>query len=499
MDKEKSIEKLKKHFSDLEYQDNIINLLSWDMRDRTPRDGIAYRTEMLKYMEGEKNRLMSDESVAEAADSLLCVGGLDDITEAQAKQAKREYGRRTSVPAELWSEYASVNALSEMAWQEAKEKSDFSIFLPHLEKQISYKKEIARCWGYKDDPYTGLLDDHEPGITSAQVDALFSDLRSGVCGILAELKSCGIEPDTSIFNGHFAKARQKAFIAEMLKRIGYDFNKGLCSESMHPYTIILGSGDVRQTTCYYEDDIRRAVISSIHEGGHTINAQNMPSRFVHTSFTIGPSASVNESQSRFYENTLGRSREFWSYMLPLFKEHFPEFSGCSADEFYRAINAVRPCPVRLGADELTYNLHIIIRYEIEKAIFNESVKAAELPDMWKAKYAEYLGVCPSNDSEGILSDWHWAVGLFGYFPGYSLANVYDGMLLQRMEKDIDVYALTEKGNFATILEWLKTHIYAYGATVPPQQLIESVTGMQLSAKPYIEHLHKRYRDVYKIR
>lgn len=498
MNKEKNIEKLKKHFSDLEYQDNIINLLSWDMRDRTPSGGIAYRTEMLKYMESEKSSLLSDETVAEAADSLLSGGDLDDITEAQARRAKREYSRRVSVPAELWSEYASVNAISEIAWQEAKAKSDFSVFLPHLEKQINYKKEIARCWGYETDPYTGLLDDHEPGITSQQVDALFTDLRNGICDILAELRNDGTAPDTSIFNGHFAKARQQAYIAEMLKRIGYDFNKGVCSESMHPYTIILGDGDVRQTTCYYEDDIRRAVISSIHEGGHTINAQNMPSRFVHTSFNLGPSASVNESQSRFYENMLGRSRQFWNYMLPLFKEHFPEFADCSADHFYKAINAVRPGPVRLSADELTYNLHIIIRYELEKAIFNEGVKAAELPAMWKAKYAEYLGVCPSNDSEGILSDWHWAVGLFGYFPGYSLANIYDGMLLQRMEKDIDVYALTEKGNFAAILEWLKTHIYVHGATIPPQQLIESVTGMELSARPYVDYLGKRYREVYEI-
>lgn len=498
MSREKNLEVLRKHFSDLEYQESISSLLSWDMRDRTPPRGLAYRAEMLKYMEGEKSRLLSDRAAVEAAEELLAGGGLDDITEAQARKALREYQRRTAVPETLWSEYAAANALSEMAWQEARAKADYALFLPHLEKQIAYKKEISRCWGFADNVYDGLLDDHEPGIDSKLVDGLFGELRSGVCRILNEVTAHGEAPDTAAFAGHFEKSRQQAFIAEMLRRIGYDFDKGLCSESAHPYTIILGDGDVRQTTRFFEDDLRRAVISSIHEGGHTINAQNMPARFVHTTLGFGPSASVNESQSRFYENVLGRSLPFWRQMLPLLQSHFPEFGGLSPEEFYRALNAVRIGPNRLSADELSYNLHIIIRYEVEKAVFNEGVTAAELPELWNRKYEEYLGIRPRDDGEGILSDWHWAVGLFGYFPGYSLANVYDGMLLIRMEQELDVYGLAERGDFAAILDWLKTHIYTYGATIPPRQLIESVTGMPLSAKPYVDYLEKKYRAVYRI-
>lgn len=489
---------LKKHFADLEYQENIISLLSWDMRDRTPSKGIAYRTEMLKYMEREKSRLLCDRAAADAAEELLSAGELDDITAAQARKALREYTRRTAVPEELWTEYAAVNAVSELAWQEAREKADFSLFRPHLEKQIRYKKEIARCWGFADNVYDGLLDEHEPGIDTGLVDGLFSELRSGIGRILKDISEKGTAPDTALFAGHFEKSRQQAFIAEMLGRIGYDFGKGVCSESAHPYTIILGDGDVRQTTRYFENDLRRAVISSIHEGGHTINAQNMPAKFVHTTLGFGPSASVNESQSRLYENMLGRSLPFWRYMLPLLKKYFPAFDGCSEEEFYRSLNAVRPGANRLSADELTYNLHIIIRYEMEKAIFNGDVDTAELPELWNRKYEEYLGVRPADDGEGILADWHWAVGLFGYFPGYSLANIYDGMLFIRMEKDLDVYSLVEQGRFADILEWLKTHIYTYGATIPPRQLIESVSGMHLSSGPYVEYLEKKYRQIYRL-
>lgn len=499
MDKyyENNLNNLKEHFKNIEYLDSVINLLSWDMRDSTPPKGIAYRSEVLEYLAGEKYKLQTSGSIKELVDYFKLCGGLDEMTAAMVKKAKRDYDQRITIPQKRWKEYAYATSNSEIAWQQAKNESDFSIFAPHLEKQIEFKKEFINYWGYENNRYDALLDEYEPGMTAEKTDKLFTELKTGIIELLRKIKESKIKPDARIFNRHFPIEKQKAFSQYVLTRLGYDMEAGKCSESMHPYTIIICNQDVRQTTHYYENELRRGIISSIHEGGHSINAQNIPDCFKGTTLGFGPSAGINESQSRFYENMIGRSKSFWTYMLPELKRQFPEFKDITLDEFYKGLNKVTPSTIRLNSDELTYNLHIIIRYELEKAIFNEDVKANELPALWNRKYKEYLGVEPKDDADGILSDWHWSVGLFGYFPCYTLANIYDGLLLNKILKDIpDLYERIEKGDFAFILTWLRTNIYKHGAILSPEELIKKVTGQELETKYFMEYLNKKYSEIY---
>ena len=282
--------------------------------------------------------------------------------------------------------------------------------------------------------------------------------------------------------------------------MGYDFDAGKLEESVHPFTIGLSREDVRITTNYDENDFRPAIFSCIHEGGHAIYEQNIPENLSGTGLQDGASMGIHESQSRFYENIIGKSQEFWIYFYAEVKKRFTQFKDVDFEEFYKGINLVEPSFIRVDADELTYSLHIIIRYEIEKALINGEVEVEDLPELWNSKYKEYLGIEPKNDSEGVLQDVHWAGGTIGYFPSYALGNLYGAQFFNKMKKDMpSVLEDIKQGKLDSVYNWLKENIHKHGAIYTPAELIKIVTGEELNAKYFIDYLNEKYSNIYKLR
>ena len=302
-----------------------------------------------------------------------------------------------------------------------------------------------------------------------------------------------------MFKGQFNIEEQKKLSMEVIKKIGFDLNKGRLDESVHPYTIEFSSKDVRITTNYHEDDITYALYSSIHEAGHGIYEQNISEKLKDTGLMTGVSMGIHESQSRMYENILCRSYEFLVYLLPVINKHFHQFNNVRIEEFYKAINKVTPSLIRTEADELTYSLHIIIRYEIEKAIFNDEVTVDELPYLWNKKYKEYLGIEPKNDKEGILQDLHWADGSFGYFPSYALGNIYGAQIIHKFLKDDPkILESLKEGDFQKINKKLKETIHVYGSVYEPKDLIKKATNEELNIKYYVQYLRNKYSNIYSL-
>lgn len=496
-DYKERLREFKDYLKEIEYLNSTINFLNWDMRVNIPPKGIEARGEVLGYLAGEVQKLQTSKMMKDFINYFTEGCNLDEITSSTVRMAKRNYEYSIKVPEERCKEYAAATLKSETVWQEAKKKSDFLLFKPYLEEQIKFKKEFIEYWGYKNHRYNTLLDLYEPGMTVEKLDVIFGELKDVIIELVNKIRYSGKNFDNGFFNQYFSVEDQKSFCRHLLSIMGYSFEAGRCDESAHPYTTIVNKNDIRLTTHYYENDFRRAAISCMHEGGHGIYAQNIPDSLKGTMLSIAPSCGLDESQSRFYENIIGRSKPFWSYMLPEVKKRFRQFDKISLDEFYKGLNKVDPTPNRLGSDELTYSLHIIIRYELEKLIIDEDIEIDELPMLWKQKYKEYLGVEPENDAEGILQDMHWGNGLIGYFPCYALGNLYDAQFLNRIKTDIpDVFERIEKGDIATAGGWLKDNVHKYGAIYEPDELMKKITGEELKAKYYIEYLKNKYTELY---
>jgi carboxypeptidase Taq len=492
------ISEFKEYLSKIEYLNSALSVLSWDMRVCMPKQGTEHRGEVLAYLSGEMYKLQTSEEMKIFLDYFVGRDDLDDVTNAMVQNCKKEYYQTKKIPEEKYKEYIVLQAISEGAWEEAKEKSDFSIFKPYLERVVAYNKEFVEYWGYEGNKYNTFLDFYEPGITVEKLDIIFHELRVAIVQLLEKINKSNVKPDASVFTKNFAKKDQEAFAIHILEKMGYDFEAGRLDESMHPFTINFNNKDVRITTSYYENDFRSALFGAIHEGGHAIYEQDIPDELSCTLLNTGASMGIHESQSRFYENILGRGREFWEYFYPEVQKRFPQFEGVTAEKFYEAINYVEPSLIRIEADELTYSLHIIIRYEIEKALINGEVEVKDLPEIWKNKYKEYLGIEPENDAEGILQDMHWSDGSFGYFPSYALGNLYGAQFLYKMFQDMPNLAEEiRQGKLELIHGWLKDNIHKYGAVYMPVELIKKVTGEELSSKYFIEYLNKKYSDIYK--
>ncbi|MDF2671905.1 MAG: Zn-dependent carboxypeptidase, partial [Clostridiales bacterium] len=358
-------------------------------------------------------------------------------------------------------------------------------------------KEMIGYWGYEGNKYNTLLDFYEPGFTVEKIDKVFGELRNAIVELLNKIKASGYTPNTNILEGTFSKESQEDLSIHILKKMGYDFEAGRMDETMHPFTIEFNNKDVRITTHYYEHDFTSALFSCIHEGGHGIYEQDIADELIGTTLGSGVSSGIHESQSRFYENILGRSREFWKGFYPEVIRTYPQFSAVDFEDFYKAINIVKPSLIRVDADELTYSLHIIIRYEIEKALINNEIEVEDLPRIWNEKYKEYLGIEPENDGVGVLQDVHWAGGSFGYFPSYALGNLYGAQFYYAMLRDIpNTMKDVENGEFGAIKEWLKEKIHKHGGVYKPSELIKMVTGEELSAKYFIEYLNRKYGEIY---
>ncbi|WP_445506020.1 carboxypeptidase M32 [Niallia sp. 03190] len=478
-------------------------LIYWDLRTGAPKKGVDQRTEVIGVLSSELFNMSTsgelETYISQLTDEKVQTE-LSDVTIKTVQEVKKDYDRNKKIPPAEYKEYVMLQSKAESVWEEAKEKADFSLFQPYLEKLVAITKKFIGYWGYEGNKYNTLLDMYEPGITVEILDKVFAELRSKIVPLVQQIAEADDQHETSFLFEQFPKEKQRAFSLEILKQIGYDFEAGRLDETVHPFATGINPGDVRITTKYVESDFRVAVFGTIHEVGHALYEQNIAKELVGTPLCTGTSMGIHESQSLFYENFVGRNYSFWKRNFTKLKSYSNgQFDQISGKDFYRAINASKPSLIRIEADELTYPLHIIIRYELEKGLFNDEIEVKDLPALWNEKYQSYLGVSPENDGEGVLQDVHWAGGSFGYFPSYALGYMYAAQIKQTLLEDIpDFDALLEKGELQLIKEWLNEKIHQYGKTKKPLEILNDVTGEGLNPTYLINYLSDKYRDVYKL-
>jgi len=482
--------------------EEVLGVLYWDLRTGAPRKGMDARSESIGLLSGEMFKLSTSPELGEMLSALEEKAAFSELAELDQRlvvDCRKEYDRSVKIPPKLYQEYVVLTSQSEANWEQTKDANDYKSFEPYLDKIIHYTNQFIDLWGAKGTRYDTLLDQYEPDMTTADLDRVFGGLREQLVPLAAAIAASPHQPNTDFLRQKFDKAAQKSFSLKTLEQMGFSFEAGRLDESMHPFATGLNPGDVRITTRYLEDDVMSALFGTIHEGGHALYEQNIMAELIGTTLCTGTSMGIHESQSRFWENMIGRSRSFWEHNLSKLQAHFPGQLDISIDQFYSAINAVQPSLIRIEADELTYNLHIIIRYELEKLIFNEGLRAADLPDMWNERYKHYLGLTPPSYALGVMQDVHWSAGLFGYFPSYALGNMYAAQMTNTMEQQLpDLWSMVEQGQLQPIKEWLTERIYQYGKARKPSELIQNVTGKPLDPQYLVKYLTDKYSEIYKL-
>lgn len=499
---EETLEKFLERIRQIKSYEEALGVLFWDMRTGAPRKGVESRSKAVGVLSSQSFALQTGADLGEWLTELgkpETLASLSEINRKLVTETRKDYDRSVKIPPKLHEEYVILTSEAESFWEEAKASGDYASFQPYLDKIITYTNKFIDLWGPKATRYDTLLDMYEPGITTEELDRVFGGLREKLVPLASAIAASPHQPDTGILKQTYNKDAQKQFSTFILEQIGFDFQAGRLDESVHPFATGLSTGDVRITTRYLGDDVTSALFGTIHECGHALYEQNISKELDGTTLSTGTSMGIHESQSRFWENVIGRSRPFWNRYFGDLQKLFPGQLDVPVEEFYRATNVVQPSLIRIEADELTYNLHIIIRYEIEKQIFNEGVTAAELPALWNAKYKEYLGITPENDGEGVLQDVHWSGGAFGYFPSYSLGNMYAAQMTETLEKELpNVWELVEKGDLHPIKDWLTEKVYQYGKLRSPSELIQAITGKPLDPDYLVRYLERKYKDIYKL-
>lgn len=488
------------------YDLQAINLvLGWDQQVNMPPGGAEARSHHLATVNRVSHqKFVSDEmgaALQAAKDELEAAGAEPDSNEMRIVIRVQEvYEKLRKVPSEWVAEFARMTSLAQRNWEDARQGSDFAMFQPHLEKVIKLRRQYADFFAPYDHVYDPLLDYFEPGMKTAQVRAVFDELRPQQVALVRKIADSGVRIDDSILHQPYDEQKQWDFGVEVIKALGFDFEHGRQDKSIHPFTTHFSPKDVRITTRINPNFLNPALFGSMHEAGHAMYEQGIGEGISRTPISQGASLGVHESQSRMWENLIGRGYPFWKAYYSRLQSFFPEILGdTSLDKFYRAINKVEPSLIRVEADEATYNLHIMLRVELELALVEGTLAVGDLPEAWNTKMEEYLGIRPSNDAEGVLQDVHWASGYIGYFSTYSLGNLMAAMLWEKIEQDIpNMDALVEQAQFSDLLAWLRENIHQHGAKYKPADLMMRVTGKTLTAEPYVRYLTNKFSDIYRL-
>ncbi|MCX6762923.1 MAG: carboxypeptidase M32 [Candidatus Moranbacteria bacterium] len=420
---------------------------------------------------------------------------------AIVRELWREYERQKKLPVAFVKEMAKICSEGHNVWIKAREKSDFGIFLPYLKKIVALKRKEAELVGYKKSPYDALLDTYEPGATSEEISMIFEELKNFLVPFLKKIKNSKVKISQKILAGNFPTEQQKKFNEEVAKKIGFDFEAGRLDTSVHPFSTGFHPNDVRITTRFRKDNMFDSFFGVIHETGHALYEQGLNAKHFGTPLGEAISHGIHESQSRMWENMVARSKNFWKYFFPKLQKQFPKpFAETKFDDFYRVINDVRPSLIRVEADEVTYSLHIILRFEIEKELIEGSIEVEDLSKIWNAKVKEYLGIKVPSDASGVLQDTHWSGGGIGYFPSYTLGNLYAAQLFNTAKKDlINLEKEISIGQFGHLREWLREKIHIHGKMYSADGLVREVTGEPLTSQYFIDYLKKKYGEIYKIK
>jgi len=478
-------------------------LLGWDERTKMPPAGAEHRAEQMALLSGIIHQRQTDPQfaqwLAELADGPLAAEKYSD-TETTIRQLKRQYDKKVRLPRSLVEELTRTAVLAQRVWQEARAAADFAAFRPLLEKTIELKRQEAQALGYPECPYDALLDDFEPEQRTANVARVLTRLREELVPLVEAIRSSGRRPDISILKRPFPIDAQESFGREVAARIGFDFERGRLDVTTHPFCSGLGPNDCRITTRYDEHSFGGAFFGILHEAGHGIYEQGLRADQYGLPLGEAVSLGIHESQSRLWENLVGRSRGFWDHFYRAANRAFPQaLSDVAPDDFYFAINRVGCSSIRVEADEATYNLHILVRFELEQALLSGDLPVADLPGAWNEKYRQYLGIEPSDDAQGVLQDVHWSAGLVGYFPTYALGNLYAAQLFARADADLGgLDRQFAQGQFEPLRQWLRQGIHQSGQRRTAAELVEHVTGRPLCQTPLVEHLRAKLEPLYAI-
>lgn len=493
---ESNIQKFRSMIKEKKMIESMLAILQWDLETRTPKGGYKLLSELIGDLSLKSyNLTTSDEflSIVSTLKESQC--DLGDIIKKELEILEEEIEKTIVIPAEEYRAYSELTARAQGVWEKAREEDDFEQFSPVLEEIFNYNIKFIKYRNKDIDIYSQILNDYEKGMNIEKLDYFFENLKKEIIPLLKEVDSKRRDFGKKIaFN--VQKDEQQKFSEEILKYIGFNLERGVLAESAHPFTLTVNKNDVRLTTRYFETLPFSSVFSTIHEGGHGIYEQGIADDLEWSILGDGSSMGIHESQSRFYENVIGRSREFWYGFLDKSKNKYKELNNLSLDEIYKGVNEVLPSLIRVEADELTYSLHIMVRYEIEKGLLNGEYKVKDLPKIWNEKMKEYLGVVPTNNRDGVLQDVHWSCGLIGYFPSYALGNVYSIQILNAMKKEMNVQGALERGELNKIRKWLEEKIHKNGKLKSPKEIMLSVTGEELNPVYYIEYLKEKYRKIY---
>jgi carboxypeptidase Taq len=501
---DQALKELKKIINDASLLGSTAAVLGWDERTYMPHGGSAHRANQLALIAGMVHEQVTTprfgELISAVEDSPLVKDPLS-ITAVNMRELRRFYDKQTKVPKKLVEAIAHAETTGQGIWVQARRKSDFKMFYPSLDKIIELKKQYAKAVGYDDVIYDALLDDYEPGASTKHVTKVLGALRKELVPFVAKIIGSKRKPDLSIIEREYPVDKQRMFGELAASMIGFDFACGRLDTTAHPFCTGIGPGDCRITTRFNPKHFGQALFGILHEAGHGIYDQGLPKE--HWGMPMGDSVSlgIHESQSRMWENMVGRSKPFWQYFYPLAQQTFRESLGdVKFDDFFFAVNDVRPSYIRVEADEVTYNLHILLRFEIEQDIFNGKIKSKDIPKAWNERFKKYFGLTPANDAEGCLQDVHWSAGLFGYFPTYSLGNLYAAQFFAKAKQDLgNVDAQFAAGKFRPLRDWLRKNIHSQGQRYRAEKLVKVVTGKPLDHKPLMTYLKGKYGTLYGVK
>ena len=475
----------------------VAGLLGWDEQVYLPPDSTDQRAEQLAVLAELHHAAATDPAIGRALGELEAEPGRLTPDEAVVvREARRDYDRATRLPADLVTEKARHGSAAYHAWTAARARADFGAFAPFLEKHLDLARREAACLGWGDRPYDYAIDKHDPGLDAATITRLFNELKRDLLPLVRAIAASPVKADPTLFRG-FPVERQRAFLLKVTERLGFNYRRGRFDVSVHPFCE--GSGaDIRMTTRFDENNPLDSLFSSIHETGHGLYEQGLPLADLGTPLGQNAGMAMHESQSRMWENQVARGRAFWRHFEPEWRAAFPaQLDGISPDALYLAINAVQPTLIRVDSDEVHYNLHILLRFDLERRLFSGELAVRDLPAAWNALAQELLGLTPAHDGEGVLQDVHWSGGAFGYFPSYCLGNMIAAQNWAAVRRDLP--GLEEdfaRGEFGRLLGWLRTHVHAQGRRLPALDLVKRVTGEDLSPRHLVSYLKERYLPLY---
>jgi carboxypeptidase Taq len=502
-DAPETIQVFKDHLAVISDLRSAAAVLRWDQETHMPPGGAMGRAMELATL----TRLAHEAFISPRTRELLeaaerIAGTLDPDSDdaALVRMMRRDFDRQAKLPPDFVADRAREASLSTEVWKQARQQNDFPAFQPSLQKMVDFARRTADYLGYTEHIYDALLDLYEPDMKTREVDAVFARLREVTVPFVRAIVARSGEVDDAILYQEYPEDRQEAFGLAVAQAFGYDLSRGRLDVSAHPFASSFNTGDVRITARYKRRDLGEAVFGIFHEAGHAIYEQGVAPELNRTPLGHGASLGLHESQSRMWENIVGRSRPFWEHALPLLRQHFPDqLRGVDPDAFYRAVNRVEPSLIRTSADEVTYNLHVMLRFDLEKAMLEGRVTAAGLSAAWNAKMEEYLGVTPPTDADGVMQDIHWSGGSLGYFPTYVLGNVISVQLFEAARATHpSIDAEIGRGRFTTLLGWLRQHVHRHGRKFLPREILQRATGSPLTAEPYLRYLQRKFGEIYGI-